>query len=72
MMGRVFGVVSSVGNGSIPLAMLIYGYLLVVIDVYHLVLVTGLLLLPLCIISYNLTSEGDKKAVKENAINVIQ
>ncbi|MCP4152059.1 MAG: MFS transporter [bacterium] len=49
MAGRVFGVVSSVGNGSIPFAMLIYGFLLSYIDVYHLTLTTGLVLLPLCL-----------------------
>jgi MFS family permease len=52
MAGRVFGVVSSVGNGSIPFAMMVYGFLLTVVPVHHLVLVSGLLLLPLSIIFY--------------------
>jgi MFS transporter, DHA3 family, macrolide efflux protein len=47
MAGRVFGVVSSLGNGSIPFAMLAYGVLLSYIDVYHLLLFSGLALLPL-------------------------
>lgn len=52
MAGRVFGVVGSVGNGSIPLAMLVYGFLLTRLNLSNLVLVSGLLLLPLSIISY--------------------
>jgi MFS family permease len=52
MSGRVFGVVSSVGNGSIPLAMLVYGFLLTYVNFYNLVLVSGLILLPLSVIFY--------------------
>jgi MFS family permease len=52
MAGRVFGVVSSVGNGSIPFAMMVYGFLLTYINVYNLVLVTGLILLPLSTVFY--------------------
>lgn len=52
MAGRVFGVVSSVGNGSIPFAMLVYGFLLTYIDFYHLALISGLILLPMSVIFY--------------------
>lgn len=52
MAGRVFGVVSSVGNGSIPLAMLVYGFLLTYFDFYNLILISGLILLPLSVIFY--------------------
>lgn len=49
MAGRVFGVVSSVGNGSIPLAMLTYGILLSFIDMNYLVLFSGAVLMILSI-----------------------
>lgn len=52
MAGRVFGVVSSVGNGSIPFAMLVYGFLLTYIDFYFLALISGLILLPMSVIFY--------------------
>ncbi len=52
MAGRVFSVVSSVGNGSIPLAMLIYGLLLSHFSFNHLLMVTGFILLPLSLICY--------------------
>lgn len=52
--GRVFGVVSSLGNGSIPLAMLVYGFLLTASPVHHLVLLSGLLLMPISLIFYKL------------------
>lgn len=44
MTGRVFGVVSSVGNFSIPLAMLLYGLLLEHINTYLLICVSGLII----------------------------
>lgn len=50
--GRVFGVVGSVGNGSIPLAMLIYGILLTHIQINVLLLVSGMVLLPVSIVGY--------------------
>lgn len=53
MAGRVFGVVSSVGNGSIPFAMMVYGFLLSYVQAYFLTLVTGLILLPLSLVFYN-------------------
>ncbi|MCP4219093.1 MAG: MFS transporter [bacterium] len=61
MAGRVFGVVSSVGNGSIPFAMLLYGYLITYVDVYHLVLVTGLALVTVSV--YYILKQG-KPAVQ--------
>lgn len=50
--GRVFGVVSSVGNGSIPFAMLVYGFLLTYVEFQHLSLASGLILLPLSLFFY--------------------
>ena len=47
MAGRAFGLVSSVGNGSIPMAMLIYGFLLTYISYYNLLIISGFVLLPL-------------------------
>lgn len=53
MMGRVFGFVSSVGNISIPLAMLICGLLLEYV-LYDVVLAaSGLILLPVSIAAFN-------------------
>ena len=52
MTGRVFGVAGSIGNGSIPAAMMIYGFLLDRFSYDHLLLVSGLLLLPLSLISH--------------------
>jgi MFS transporter, DHA3 family, macrolide efflux protein len=49
MAGRVFGVVSSICTGTIPLAMLIYGFLVTYIDMNQLVLTSGLLILPITI-----------------------
>ncbi len=45
MAGRVFGVASSVGDGSIPLAMLIYGFLLDYFSVGYLLIISGLSLM---------------------------
>jgi MFS family permease len=52
MAGRVFGVVSSIGNGSIPFAMMVYGFLLTYIKFQQLVMVSGIILLPVSIIFY--------------------
>lgn len=52
--GRVFSVVSSVGNGSIPLAMLIYGILLTYFSFNKLLMVTGFILLPLSLYCYRI------------------
>jgi DHA3 family macrolide efflux protein-like MFS transporter len=43
MTGRVFGVVSSVGNFSIPFAMLVYGFLLDSFNSYILLSISGLM-----------------------------
>ena len=52
MMGRVFGLVSSVGNISIPLAMVIYGVLMEYISHSYLIILSGFTLLPISIIAY--------------------
>jgi MFS family permease len=52
MMGRVFGFVSSVGNISIPLAMLICGILMEYVSHGIILAASGFTLLPLSIISY--------------------
>jgi len=52
MMGRVFGFVSSVGNISIPLAMLICGILMEYVPHSIILAASGFTLLPLSIISY--------------------
>lgn len=52
MRGRVFGVVSSVGNGTIPLAMICYGNFMGRFSISDLLLVTGIILLPLSLFSY--------------------
>ena len=54
MLGRVFGVVSSVGNISIPLAILLSGILLEYVGPEVLLAACGLLLVPLAIGSWRL------------------
>jgi MFS family permease len=53
MMGRVFGFVSSVGNISIPLAMLIFGSLMEYVAHNIILAASGFILLPTSFISYN-------------------
>ncbi len=53
MMGRVFGFVSSVGNISIPLAMLIFGFLMEYVPHSIILAASGIILLPISIISYH-------------------
>ena len=53
MMGRVFGFVSSVGNISVPLAMLIFGLLLESIPHSIILASSGFILLPISILSYH-------------------
>jgi DHA3 family macrolide efflux protein-like MFS transporter len=53
MMGRVFGFVSSVGNISIPLAMLIFGSLMEYVSHNIILVASGFILLPTSLISYN-------------------
>lgn len=53
MMGRVFGFVSSVGNISIPLAMLIFGSLMEYLPHNIILTASGFILLPISFISYN-------------------
>jgi len=51
MTGRVFGVVSSVGNFSIPFAMLLYGFLLEYFNTYLLLGVSGLMIILITVLS---------------------
>ena len=53
MMGRVFGFVSSVGNVSIPVAILIYGFLLEYIPHHVILAISGLILMPASILAYH-------------------
>jgi hypothetical protein len=52
-MGRVFGFVSSVGNISIPLAMLIFGALMEYVSHSIILSASGFILLPISLISYH-------------------
>jgi DHA3 family macrolide efflux protein-like MFS transporter len=52
MMGRVFGLVSSVGNVSIPLAMLVFGALMQYLPLNIILTASGFLLLPTSIMAY--------------------
>jgi MFS family permease len=52
--GRVFGIAGSIANGSLPLAMILFGFLLEVISLQNLLYFCGLVLLPLSLISYML------------------
>ena len=51
MTGRVFGVVSSVGNFSIPFAMLVYGFLLEYVNCYLLLCISGLMIILITVLS---------------------
>ena len=51
MTGRVFGVVSSVWNFSIPFAMLVYGFLLEYFNSYLLLSTSGLMILLTTVLS---------------------
>ncbi len=53
MMGRVFGLVSSVGNISIPLAILIYGFLLEYLPHNAILAFSGFILMPTSILAYH-------------------
>ncbi|MGD8519528.1 MAG: MFS transporter [Desulfobacterales bacterium] len=53
MMGRVFGFVSSVGNISIPVAILIYGFLLEYLPQHVVLTISGLILMPTSILAYH-------------------
>ena len=64
MTGRVFGVVSSVGNFSIPFAMLVYGFLLEYFDSHMLLGLSGLMILLVTVLSSLLyRKKGMAKAV---------
>jgi hypothetical protein len=52
MMGRVFGLVSSAGNVSIPLAMLVFGALMEYLPLNIILTACGFLLLPTSVIAY--------------------
>jgi MFS family permease len=52
--GRVFSVASSIGNSSIPLAMIVFGFLLEFYSFHNLLYVCGLVLLPISIIAFKL------------------
>ena len=56
--GRVFAVVGSVGNASIPGAMMAYGFWLEIYDFQDLLMISGLVLIPLSIISFILYKEA--------------
>jgi len=58
--GRVFGVVSSVGNVTIPFATLIYGFLLSYFKYKYLLILSGLVLLPLSYFSYKIYTTTPK------------
>ena len=63
--GRVFAVVGSVGNASIPGAMIVYGFLLEMYDFQVLLMISGLALIPLSIISFILYKEKKHARAKE-------
>jgi drug/metabolite transporter superfamily protein YnfA len=61
--GRVFAVAGSIGNASIPGAMIIYGFLLEKYDFQGLLLASGLILMPLSIISFMLYKEREDESL---------
>jgi MFS family permease len=52
MTGRVFGVVSSVGNFSIPLAMLVYGFMLEYCNSHLILGLSGLMIILVTVLSH--------------------
>ena len=63
--GRVFAVAGSVGNSSIPGAMILYGFLLETYAFRDLLMISGLLLIPLSILSFALYKESPHVPVTE-------
>lgn len=63
--GRVFAVVGSVGNASIPGAMMVYGFLLEIYDFQDLLMISGFALIPLSIISSILYKEAKHARTKK-------
>ncbi len=59
--GRVFSIAGSIANGSIPLAMIIFGFLLEFISLQNLLYLCGLVLLPLSLISYTMYKGSDNE-----------
>jgi MFS family permease len=60
MTGRVFGVVTSVGNFSIPFAMLVYGFLLEKFNSYLLLSVSGVMIVLTTVFSSTLYRKAEK------------
>jgi len=52
MLGRVFGFVASVGNISIPLATLVYGFLLEYVPHTYILSTSGFILIPTSLLAY--------------------
>ena len=59
--GRVFSIAGSIGNSSIPLAMITFGFLLEFFSLHNLLYLCGLVLLPLSLISYKLYKGSDNE-----------
>jgi MFS family permease len=66
--GRVFAVAGSVGNGSIPGAMIVYGILLEKHDFQGLLMVSGLVLMVLSLVSFTLYKEEKLWATRKNLL----
>ncbi len=68
MMGRVFGFVSSVGNISIPLAILIFGVLLEYISHSVLLAASGFILMPISVLAYYKYTEAASRQPRQESI----
>ena len=68
MMGRVFGFVSSVGNISIPLAILIFGVLLEYISHSVLLAASGFILMPISVLAYYRYTEAASLQSRQESI----
>jgi MFS family permease len=68
MMGRVFGFVSSVGNISIPLAILISGVLLEYISHSVLLAASGFILMPISVLAYYRYTEAASLQARRESI----
>ena len=69
--GRVFAVAGSLGNASIPGAMIAYGILLEKYDTGGLLMVSGLVLMPLSMVSFILYKEKKNDRATETVSNPV-
>ncbi len=63
--GRIFAVAGTLGNASIPAAMILYGFLMERILPSHLLLISGFMLIPISMISYVFYKKDNVGMIRE-------